>query len=61
MSEQAQKQTSNTSDETESVEPVQHNVSEVIADADDLLDEIDGVLEENSQEFVAAFVQQGGE
>ncbi|MBA2726406.1 MAG: ubiquitin-like protein Pup [Actinobacteria bacterium] len=28
---------------------------------DDLLDEIDSVLEENSEEFVRAFVQKGGQ
>jgi ubiquitin-like protein Pup len=28
---------------------------------DDLLDEIDGVLEENAAEFVTSFVQKGGE
>jgi prokaryotic ubiquitin-like protein Pup len=30
-------------------------------DLDDLLDEIDGVLEENAEEFVNAYVQKGGE
>ncbi len=30
-------------------------------DVDDMLDEIDGVLEENSEEFVRSFVQKGGE
>lgn len=28
---------------------------------DELLDEIDGLLEENAQEFVANFIQKGGE
>ena len=28
---------------------------------DDLLDEIDGALEENAEEFVASYVQRGGE
>jgi ubiquitin-like protein Pup len=28
---------------------------------DDLLDEIDDVLEENAEEFVAGYVQRGGE
>jgi prokaryotic ubiquitin-like protein Pup len=31
------------------------------AELDDLLDEIDGVLEENAEEFVKAYVQKGGE
>ncbi|GAA3511676.1 ubiquitin-like protein Pup [Actinocatenispora rupis] len=30
-------------------------------DVDDLLDEIDGVLEENAEEFVKGYVQKGGE
>lgn len=33
----------------------------VIKDIDDLLDEIDGVLEENAEEFVQSYVQKGGE
>lgn len=28
---------------------------------DDLIDEIDGVLEQNAEEFITAFVQKGGE
>ena len=32
-----------------------------IADVDSLLDEIDGVLEQNAEEFVKGFVQKGGE
>lgn len=31
------------------------------AELDDLLDEIDGVLEENAEEFVKAYVQKGGQ
>jgi ubiquitin-like protein Pup len=31
------------------------------SDVDDILDEIDGVLEENAAEFVSSFVQKGGE
>ena len=31
------------------------------AEVDDLLDEIDSVLEENSEEFVRAFIQKGGQ
>ncbi len=31
------------------------------AELDDLLDEIDGVLEENAEEFVKNYVQKGGE
>lgn len=32
-----------------------------LPEIDDLLDEIDGLLEENAEEFVKAYVQQGGE
>ncbi len=31
------------------------------AELDTLLDEIDGVLEENAEEFVAGYVQRGGQ
>lgn len=31
------------------------------AELDDLLDEIDGVLETNAEEFVRSFVQKGGQ
>jgi ubiquitin-like protein Pup len=30
-------------------------------DLDDLLDEIDGLLEENAQEFVESYIQKSGE
>lgn len=32
-----------------------------LSDIDALLDEIDSVLEENAEEFVAAYIQKGGE
>lgn len=34
---------------------------QIDSDVDDILDEIDGVLEENAAEFVSSFVQKGGE
>ena len=37
------------------------DASELKDDLDTLLDEIDGVLEENAEEFVAGYVQKGGE
>jgi ubiquitin-like protein Pup len=37
------------------------HADELKHDFDDLLDEIDEVLEENAEEFVAAFVQKGGQ
>ena len=35
--------------------------SEATQGVDDLLDEIDGVLEKNAEEFVKGFVQKGGQ
>ena len=37
-----------------------HVVSDV-SEVDDLLDEIDGLLAENAEDFVTGFVQKGGE
>lgn len=44
-------------------EEVVENVKASTQDAgvDDLLDEIDGVLEQNAEEFVRGFVQKGGQ
>lgn len=41
------------------VEPKTEEVD--LSYTDDLLDEIDGLLEENAEEFVAAYIQKGGE
>ena len=35
--------------------------AELDADIDSVLDEIDGVLESNAEEFVSGFVQKGGQ
>ncbi|WP_114906405.1 ubiquitin-like protein Pup [Ornithinimicrobium murale] len=40
---------------------VQQQDTERSAEVDDLLDEIDGVLETNAEEFVHGFVQKGGQ
>lgn len=40
---------------------VQKQDAERNAEVDDLLDEIDGVLETNAEEFVHGFVQKGGQ
>lgn len=37
------------------------DVTQQTAGTDDLLDEIDGVLEVNAEEFVRGFVQKGGQ
>lgn len=44
----------------EFTEPVAQD-STLTGDIDALLDEIDGVLEENAQEFVKQYIQEGGE
>lgn len=46
----------------EKAEDIEVEESDVDTEAiDDLLDEIDAVLEENSEEFVKNYVQKGGE
>jgi ubiquitin-like protein Pup len=62
-----QEQVARRSEETEQEPPVEASadVAERKAaldeDVDALLDEIDDVLEQNSEEFVKSFVQKGGE
>ena len=46
--------------EAEAVEPAPVEKADLQA-TDELLDEIDALLEENAEEFVKAYVQQGGE
>lgn len=41
--------------------PAEAQASASTEGVDDLLDEIDGVLESNAEEFVRAFVQKGGQ
>jgi ubiquitin-like protein Pup len=53
-------------EETDEVEAsvdtdVSERTKEVTDDVDSLLDEIDGVLEENAEEFVKSYVQKGGQ
>ena len=33
----------------------------LVTETDDILDEIDGILEENAEEYVRGFVQKGGQ
>jgi ubiquitin-like protein Pup len=47
--------------QVEETSDVQERVGKLTDDVDDLLDEIDGVLEENAEEFVKSYVQKGGE
>ena len=61
-----QQRATRTREETEEVEAsvdteVAERHREVTEDVDSILDEIDGVLEENAEEFVKSYVQKGGE
>lgn len=48
--------------ELEKVEAAKNaEADKVKAETDDLLDEIDGLLEENAEEFVRSYVQKGGQ
>jgi ubiquitin-like protein Pup len=59
--EQKQRRTSRSDDsQVEEIEPAATG-EELKAELDDLLDEIDGVLETNAEEFVKNYVQKGGE
>ena len=49
------------SDETTANSETADTKEELKADLDALLDEVDSVLEENAEEFVAGYVQKGGE
>ena len=65
MAEREQKQRSTTRDE-EAVEveeaPASSESGEKLkAELDDLLDEIDGVLETNAEDFVKSYIQKGGQ
>lgn len=42
------------------VEPAKTE-AEILAETDELLDEIDGLLEVNAEEFVASYIQKGGQ
>jgi ubiquitin-like protein Pup len=61
-----QQRSTRSREETEEVEAsvdtgVSERTKDVTDDVDSLLDEIDGVLEENAEEFVKSYVQKGGE
>lgn len=59
---QKQKQQSTkTNEETETEEVPDVRDETLSQDVDDMLDEIDGVLEENAEEFVSNYIQKGGE
>lgn len=58
----AQAQKVHVQHEDEEAQPVEvKEVKKAEFDIDGILDEIDGVLEEDAEEFVRLFVQKGGE
>lgn len=60
--EQMPRGNNNEDDDLEYTGPAGQERREKLADdTDDLLDEIDEVLEENAEDFVQAYVQQGGQ
>ncbi len=48
-------------DDVDAPEPAAAAPAEQTSEIDDILDEIDGVLESNAEEFVRGFVQKGGQ
>jgi ubiquitin-like protein Pup len=61
-----QQRSTRTREETDEVEATvdaeaAERHKEMTEDVDAILDEIDGVLEENAEEFVRSYVQKGGE
>ncbi len=64
MAERTQKQKTAPSRADETVQEAPTNAPQgekLKAELDDLLDEIDGVLETNAEDFVKSYVQKGGE
>ena len=63
MADQERKQTakSETEEVTEKEPEASAKAEEIKGDLDELLDEIDGVLETNAEEFVRSYVQKGGQ
>lgn len=61
---QRQQTTSTTTQQVEEVAIASQSTEvnqQAVSDIDDLLAEIDGVLEENAEDFVKGFVQKGGQ
>jgi prokaryotic ubiquitin-like protein Pup len=64
MAERTQKQKpapQRTEEVTEEAPASTEKGEKIKAELDDLLDEIDGVLEENAEEFVKSYIQKGGQ
>ncbi len=66
MAEQVRRERTRSDKKVESTSPdksadIKAHGDEIIEGIDALLDEIDGVLEENAEEFVKSYVQRGGQ
>lgn len=64
MTERVKKQKSGQSRDTPTIsdaKPATASGDRIKADLEDMLDEIDGVLESNAEEFVKNYVQKGGQ
>lgn len=61
MREQVERRSSRREDETPAEVKAADTKESLKADMDDLLDEIEGVLEENAEEFVKGYIQKGGQ
>ncbi|QKE84772.1 ubiquitin-like protein Pup [Arthrobacter sp. NEB 688] len=48
-------------DDVDTPAPAAAAATAQVSEIDDILDEIDGVLESNAEEFVRGFVQKGGQ
>ncbi|MTD16791.1 ubiquitin-like protein Pup [Nakamurella sp. YIM 132087] len=60
--EQTSRQGGGDDDEATGAEPAgQERREKLAAETDDILDEIDGVLESNAEDFVRSYVQKGGQ
>ena len=59
---QEQKEKQHNNEEPEEIEEIEVPEQKTFDDeVDEILDEIDGVLEKNAQEFVGQYIQKGGQ
>lgn len=57
---QKEKSTTKVSEEIKEI-PKSKDATELKKELDDILEDIDGILEENAAEMVASYIQKGGE
>ena len=57
----SEQETTKQSEENDAPKNLEEKKEALTKSMDDLLDEIDGVLEENAEEFVKNYIQRGGE